>query len=245
MYQYFDEITKKLKAVEKDEKDNIFNAAVLLAKTLENQSSTYIFGASHAGILTQEAFYRAGGLITMNPIFGTEIMLNNRPVTLTSKMERLEGYGTDLASTIDFQKNDLLFLHSVSGRNPVTIEMALVARNAGVKIIAITNLKYSKRITSRHSSGKKLYQLADIVIDNHGEIGDAMCKISGYQQKIAPSSTITGSGILNCIVVEACRLLANDGIDELPIFYSANMDGGDELNKKLFYKYEKLIHYSF
>lgn len=243
MFDYFNKINNLLNIVEKDEKRNIQKAVELLTYANLNHKSIYIFGASHAGILAEEMYYRAGGLMTINAIFGRELMLDRNPIALTSKMERLEGYGQVLASSVDFQEEDVLILHSVSGRNPVIIDLAFAARKAGVKIIAITNKQYSASTTSRHSTGKRLFEIADVVIDNHGDIGDATCAIEGVPQKIGPTSTVVGATILNTIVVEVCKQLVQKGVKYPPIYYSANLDGGDALNQDLFEKYQESIHY--
>ena len=244
MFQYFDRIQEILKEVELNEADAINQTIELLTDANLNGKGIYIFGASHAGILAEELYYRAGGMMTVNAIFGRELMLDQSPITVTSKMERLEGYGTTLASTIPFKKDDVLILHSVSGRTPVTIDLALSAQEKGVQIVALTNVNYSKQVTSRHSSGKRLFELADIILDNHGDTGDACCSIEGIEQKVGPSSTVVGATILNTIIVEVTRKLIEHGVEYPPIFYSANLDGGDQLNQELFKKYENVIHYS-
>lgn len=244
MFQYFERIQEILKEVEIAEANAIKQTLELLTDANLNEKGIFIFGASHAGILAEELYYRAGGMMTINAIFGRELMLDQSPITVTSKMERLEGYGTTLASTIPFKAGDVLILHSVSGRNPVTIDLALAAKEKGVKIVALTNLHYSKQVSSRHSSGKRLFELADIVLDNHGDTGDACCSIQGIKQKVGPSSTVIGAAILNTIIVEVTRKLIEQGVEYPPIFYSANLDGGDQLNQELFKKYEKVIHYS-
>ncbi|WP_334333086.1 SIS domain-containing protein [Companilactobacillus sp. HBUAS59544] len=244
-YQYIEKVRNILDAVEEDEKTNINKAISLLVDANLSKKSVYIFGASHAGILSEEMYYRAGGMMTINAIFGREVMLDRKPITFTSRMERLEGYGTALASTVDFHPNDVLILHSVSGRNPVIIDLGLAAKKKGVKIIALTNLKYSKSVSSRHSSGKRLFEIADVVIDNHGDIGDASCEIPGVDQKVGPTSTVIGASILNTIIVEVNKQLVSQGVKHPPIFYSANLDGGDKLNKKLYSEYKDAIHYEF
>ncbi|HIY93075.1 SIS domain-containing protein [Companilactobacillus sp. HBUAS56275] len=244
-YQYMNKVRNLLDIVETKEKNNIDEAISLLVKTNLDKKSVYIFGASHAGILSEEMYYRAGGMMTINAIFGREVMLDRKPITFTSKMERLEGYGTALASTVNFKEGDVLILHSVSGRNPVIIDLGLAAKKKGVKIIALTNLTYSKSVTSRHSSGKRLFEIADIVIDNHGDIGDAACTIKGVDQKVGPTSTVIGASILNSIVVEVNQQLVESGIKNPPIFYSANLDGGDKLNRQLYDEYKNSIHYAF
>lgn len=243
-YQYMNKVQQLLTVVEDEERGSIDQTISLLVQATVEKHSIYIFGASHAGILSEEMFYRAGGMMTINAIFGREVMLDRKPITFTSKMERLEGYGTALASTVDFKPGDVLILHSVSGRNPIIIDLGIAAKAKGVKIVALTNLTYSKSVTSRHSSGKRLFEIADVVIDNHGDIGDATCTI-GAEQKVGPTSTVIGASILNTIVVAVNEQLVKDGIKEPPIFYSANLDGGDQLNKQLYDEYKNAIHYDF
>ncbi|MFI3603937.1 sugar isomerase domain-containing protein [Vagococcus fluvialis] len=245
MFQYMDKVTEILKVVRENESGVIQEAIDLMTEANLNKQSVFIFGASHAGILMEEMYYRAGGMMTINPIFGREVMLDRSPITFTSQMERLEGYGTSLASTVDFKENDVLILHSVSGRNPIIIDIAIAAREKGVKLIGLTNVSYSKSVTSRHSSGKRLFEVVDIVIDNHGDIGDACCDIKGIEQKVGASSTVVGASILNTIIVETCQKLVDSGVKYPPIFYSANLDGGDQLNQDLYEQYKDSIHYQF
>lgn len=244
MFQYFDRVKEIINKVEAAETEAIQEAIQLLTEANLNKKSIFVFGASHAGILAEELYYRAGGMMTINAIFGRELMLDRSPITFTSKMERLDGYGVALASTVDFRSGDVLILHSVSGRNSVTIDLALEAKQKGVKIIALTNVSYSKSVTSRHNSGKRLFEVADIVIDNHGDIGDGSCEIKGIEQRVGPSSTVVGATILNTIIVEVTRRMVEKGIAYPPIFYSANLDGGDQLNQELFEKYKEAIHYT-
>jgi len=245
MYRYVTRVEELLKEVFDAEHDNIEAAIDLITQANLTKHSVFIFGASHAGILTEEMFYRAGGLMTINPIFAREFMLDRSPVTFTSQMERLEGYGTVIASFVPFRADDVLILHSVSGRNPVIIDLAIAAKEQGVKIIAITNVAYSQHTSSRHSTGLRLFELADVVIDNHGDIGDAAIKIDGVSQPVGATSTVVGATVMNTIVVEVVQRLVEAGVKNPPIFFSANLDGGDDLNQKLVAEYQDAIHYDF
>lgn len=245
MFKYIEKIKEIIDEVEKHEEDTIKETVDLLVKTIKSNNKIYIFGASHAGILAQELYYRAGGLIVINPIFGREISLDNEPISITSKMEQLHGYGRILANKADFNDGDVLILHSVSGRNPVTIELGLEAKSKGVKIVALTNLKYSKSITSRDQSGKLLYQIADIILDNHGDIGDAAMPLEGAEIKVAPTSTVIGAMILNTIVHLTAQAILDSGEEYAPTFFSANLDGGHEKNLKVVEKYKDNIVYRF
>lgn len=244
-FDYINRVLDIIKTIQVEENENMERCVELLTKTILDKKSIYTFGASHAGILSEEMYYRAGGLMIINPIFGREIMLDTSPITVTSKMERCVGYGTILASKVHFEKDDVLIIHSVSGRNPVSIEIAMAAKEKGTKIIGLTNLKYSKSVPSRHPSGKNLYEFCDIVLDNHGDIGDACVKLEGLEQKAGPTSTVIGATILNSIIVATAQNLIKKGMKRPPIFYSANVDGGDELNEELYKEYKDSIHYSF
>ena len=243
-FQYFDIVGRVLAAVEEAEQEAMERSVELLRACVLDKHAIWVFGASHAGIMTEELFYRAGGLMLVNPIFGRELMLDTEPVTHTSSMERLVGYGTQLAKDkAEFGPGDVLIAHSVSGRNPVTVEVAMEAKRAGAAVIALTNVAYSQSVLSRHPSGKRLYEVADIVLDNHGEIGDAAVPIAGVDQKAGPTSTVVGAAILNAIIAELVQRLVKGGMDCPPVFYSANLDGGDELNRSLALEYADCIHY--
>lgn len=244
-FAYFDRIKQLMQEVEAKEQASMEQAVELLVAAILQKKSLYSFGASHAGILSEELYYRAGGLVVMNPIFGREIMLDTSPITLTSQMERCLGYGTILAQKTPFKQGDVLLIHSVSGRNPVSIEMAVAAKKAGVSIIGITNLAYSKQVTSRHPEYKNLYEYCDVVLDNHGDIGDACIAIEGLDQKVAPTSTVIGAYMINAIVAATAQQLQQKGCQPLPIFYSANIDGGDQLNEAVYETYQEAIHYRY
>ncbi|MCL1996745.1 MAG: SIS domain-containing protein [Defluviitaleaceae bacterium] len=244
-FKYIAEIKKQLERLEKEGQEAMAQAVDVITTAIVAKQSIFGFGASHAGILIEEMYYRAGGLVVFNPIFGRELMLDTVPVSHTSKMERLVGYGDALLKNTPIKKGDVLIAHSVSGRNPVTIEIAQGARDVGATVIAVTNVQYSESVTSRHPNGKRLFELADIVLDNYGHIGDACVDLPGLSQKVAPSSTVIGATILNAVVAQVAEELIKKGLSTPPIFYSANLDGGDQLNRKIYNEFKEGIHYKF
>ena len=216
--------------------------SALIAKAIEQKKNVFVFGCSHAGILAEEVFYRTGGLAVINPIFFPGFMLNTRPITMTSSLERVAGLGKTILEKNHVGEGDVLILHSVSGRNTVPVEMAIEAKKAGVHTVCITNLAYSQAVTSRHPDGKRLFEVCDVVIDNGGEVGDAAIKLDGLAEKIGPTSTAVGTALLNAIVIDAVETMIADGIVP-PVFMSANLDGGDEHNARIFKEYKDNIFY--
>ena len=213
-----------------------------MIETIRTKHSIYLFGCSHAGILAEEMFYRTGGLALINPIFFPGFMLNTRPITMTSQLERVEGIGKTLLDQNHVKEGDFLLVHSVSGRNTVPVEMAIEAQKRGVFVACITNLDYSKSVTSRHPSGKHLYEVSDVVIDNCGVSGDAAIAIPNLAERVGPTSTVVGAAILNALVVDVIETLVEAG-EIPPIFMSANLDGGDAHNKTMMEEYKDNIFY--
>ena len=216
--------------------------ARMLTDTIVNGDSIFSFGASHSFMITEELVYRTGGLMLINPIYPHGMNLAVRPLTLTSQLERVVGLGRELLSQSPAKSGDVLILASTSGRNAVVIDMALLARERGIRTIAITSRAYSDGVSSRHPSGKKLAELADIVIDNGVLFGDAAVDIPGFPQKVGPLSTLTGCALANALVAETVELLIQRGVTP-PVFMSANIDGGDEFNSKQLETYRGRIHY--
>ncbi|MGN0634822.1 MAG: SIS domain-containing protein [Acutalibacteraceae bacterium] len=239
---YIQKVLDTIETAYSTQQDEILHCAQVIAETIKNKRSVFVFGCSHAGMLAEEVFYRTGGLAIINPILFSGVMLNTRPVTMTSKLERLPGLGKIILEDNGVQPGDCLIVHSNSGRNTVPIEMALEARKMGVYTIGFTSLQHSKSVTSRHPGGKRLFEVCDSVIDNCGVPGDAAISVPGLAEPMGPTSTAVGASLINSIVIEAVECLIEDGIVP-PVFMSANLDGGDEHNRKIFEEYKDNIFY--
>ena len=242
MAQYYQRATAILAEVFEKENDAMEQAAALIAEANLQHHSIFAFGCNHAGLITLELFYRTGGLVTVNPVRSPGMMLELSPPTMTSEMERLPGYGMILFHNMHGKAGDVLILHSVSGRNAVPIDMAIAAKEAGLKVIVVTNMNTSRTVKSRHPSGKNLYEFADILIDNHGDCGDAAVKLEGFPQKVSATSTVVGAAILNAVTARACEIILEAGKTP-PVFMSANLDGGDAHNKAVLDEYADSIFY--
>lgn len=240
--KYFNEIHRILYDAYDTQVDVIRKCSETIVDTSIRHNTIYAFGCNHSGLLSQEMFYRTGGLVTINPILIPGLALDSKPITLTTGMERLEGFGKIIIENSNLRRGDLLIVHSVSGRNNVPIDMAIYARELGVTVIGLTNVQYSSQVSSRHPSSKKLFEVCDIVVDNCGCFGDAAIEVEGFLEKIAPSSTVVGAALLNAIVAEAIEIFIDKEITP-PIFISSNVDGGDEHNKRVLSDYKDNIYY--
>lgn len=240
--QYFKELHRLLDKVEKTQTENIIKTACKLVDTIIKGGKVFVFGCTHAGILAQEMFYRTGGLAIVNPLLPPGLTCDVRPITLTSQFERLQGFGCKVIEQSPIGDGDMLIIHSVSGRNNVPVDMAMTASEKNAYVVSITNIAYSSESTSRHESGKRLFEVSDLVIDNCGCFGDATLSIDGFAQRVSPSSTVIGAAIINAIVAEATSEFLKRNITP-PVFVSANIDGGDEHNKVMLEKYKDQIFY--
>lgn len=220
------------------QKDNLHQASLLIAEAHKNGHKFFVSGSGHSHTVAEELYGRAGTLAFTVPILTQELTLVDHP-TKSTMLERLDGYAKILVDLYGVSEGDVVLIASNSGRNAYPVEMALEAKKRGAKIIAITNLKHSSATSSRHSSGKKLYEVSDVVIDNCGEVGDAAVKIDGTDLTICPTSSIANTFICAFINGEVCECLKQMGC-EVEVFVSANLDGGYERNEEYFKKYARL-----
>ncbi|MEF2247176.1 SIS domain-containing protein [Paenibacillus sp. IITD108] len=241
-YEYLEKVKEMLTRAAKEQQQVIEDVIALLDRTFSNGGVLHVFGASHAGIITEELFYRAGGWIPVNPIFAEGLMLNTKPITKTSALERLHGYAEIVLEGVDFQPKDVLLVHSVSGRNALAIDIAMFVKAKNIPVVALTSVAFSSMQPSRHNSGLRLYEVADIILDNYAEFGDAAIGLPGSDLKVGPTSTVVGTALLQTIMVEVARRFAASG-KPLPVFVSANVENGEEKNDYWLEKYKGRVNY--
>ncbi|MCP4386344.1 MAG: SIS domain-containing protein [Hyphomicrobiales bacterium] len=180
-------------------------------------------GSGHSHLLAEEVFYRAGGIAAAQALLDPDLMLH-KSAQRSTLLEREEGRAARILANYGVSAGDVVFIASNSGRNAYPIELALGAREIGATTIALTSTRHAQRVSSRHSSGKLLYEVADIVIDSCGPYGDTSLPISGRSIAMGPTSTLTGVFVLNAILAEAVAELAKRGI-EPDVYQSANREG--------------------
>lgn len=240
--EYFEAMMPILERAIDSQQRIIREVAHRMADVIASDNLVYVFGAGHAGLIAEELSYRAGGLVPIVPIFAPGLTTTVRPLTLETKMERLSGYAALLLEECGITGEDMLIVHSNSGRNTVAIELAEGARERDIVVVALTDVAHSRSVTSRHPKGYKLMDVTDYVIDNCGVPGDAAVEFPGFPQKTGSTSTVVGVALLNAAVVETVRILLERGI-EPPVFRSANLDNSDEHNKRLMNRYAGRLTY--
>lgn len=237
--EYLKNMQKILEDITENQIDAIDATAKKFATALENDRNIFLFGTGHSHMLAEEVFYRAGGLVKIQPVFETPLMLHES-ASKSTEMERIEGYADKIFADYNMKKDDVIVIISNSGRNGVCVDMAQLAKQEGLVVVALTNLNHSKSMSSRHPSGKKLYEFADIVLDNMGCVGDASVRFDELGRSVAPTSTSAGAAILNAVVTGTVEIMLADGITP-EVFSSSNVDGGDEVNEAFLKKYRDKI----
>jgi uncharacterized phosphosugar-binding protein len=217
------------------QKPAIEQAAAMVAETIAGDGIVYTFGTGHSHCVAEEVVYRAGGFAPVDAILEPSLT-GNTDVVKSELMERIEGMGHIILEHRRVTPKDLLIIISNSGRNAAPIDVALEAHRLGVRVVAITSLQYTQAVKPRHSSGKRLCDVADVVIDNGGVLGDATLQIHGLAQPMGPTSNLAALFILHGMMAQAAALLLERGI-EPPVFWSGNLDGARERNQALLDRY--------
>jgi len=215
-------------------------AADLIVERIESGRVLYAFGASHAGLLVQDQFYRAGGLVPIWPILPARLMLNVTPVTATSRLEQTPGVAAEILQDVPLGQGDLLLIVSVSGRNPVPVEMCTAAQQRGATVIALTSTTYSAAVNGRGVA--RLFEVADVVINLPGVVGDAAVTVSADVPPVGPTSSAVGSAILHGLMVQVATVLAERGTTP-PVFASANLDDSAAWNLRWIEHYRDRVQY--
>lgn len=241
--QFLDAAIDLLRRIRDEEGGSVAAAGTLLADTVADGGRLFAFGAGHSSLAAQDLVYRAGGLALMNLLavpgaVGVDVM----PATLGSALERVDGLAGVVLDSSPLRAGDALIIVSLSGRNALPVEMAMKARERGVRVIGVTSVAYATQTSSRHSSGTFLKDHCDVVLDSRIAVGDAELTLEGVPAPFAPASTVVTSAVLQAVMATAAAVLADRGI-EPPLLRSGNVDGGHEWNARVFEEYADRIYY--
>lgn len=237
MKEFLNKINVLLEEVANCESENIKKAATIMFESLKHNKLVHVFATGHSHMFCEEMFYRSGGLVGINPILVPALMQHEGAIRST-KLERTEGLAKVIYDSVDKVDKEPFIIVSNSGINAVPVEMAEVAIQEGHPVIVVTSVESSKHSVARTKSGNKLYEVADIVIDNHVPYGDGVFEV--YGTKTGAVSSILGNYIAQSLVWEVIKLYKENNLVP-PIYQSANTPGGDEHNKRLYENYKSRI----
>ncbi len=239
MKEYFQKLRDLLDEVENEEQGKMREAAHEIVRCIQNGGIIHVFGSGHSHMLAEELFYRAGGLAPISPILIEDLMLHRGAVE-SSNLEKKSGLAKEHLSSSNILACDIVIVASTSGRNPVPIEVAEIARERGAYVIAITSPRYAETQASRHESGKYLFEIAHLIIDNHIEIGDTLLQHPKSASGFSSGSSIIGMTIVNAIMAETIQLMLEEG-KEPPVFLSNNANDAGSHNQQLVDRYKERI----
>jgi uncharacterized phosphosugar-binding protein len=223
----------------REESEGIEKAAKLCANSITKDRVIHVFGCGHSQMFAMEVFYRAGGLVPVNALLIPHMALFPK-AKLSTLQERVENFAGEYLKLENTSKDDTMIIVSISGRNAAVVDMAIEARKMGMKVIALTSLQFSNEVISRHSSGNKLADVSDVVIDIKCDLGDAALSLKGVEAKFCGTSTILGMTVMEGIIARTIELCVENGYNP-PVYVSSNLDRGDKINAEYIKKYSNLI----
>ena len=218
---YLAAVTVVLERLCASQRGAIEQAGEAVARALGDGHRLWAFGTGHSHLLAEELYSRAGGLDGVEAVLEPSLMLHEGPLK-SSVLEQQAGLAAALLSVRDLGRGDAVIIASNSGRNAVPVEFAEQASSRGATVIGVTSLAHSRSVASRAPSGRRLFEVADIVVDNCGVPGDAAIEVPGCLERVGATSTVTGALIVQAIVCEAVALLAGAGATP-PLLRSFNI----------------------
>lgn len=223
MYEYIKKLNQSIDKLIATNKEPLEHTIELFAQSIIEDNMIQVLGTGHSHMIGLEGFIRAGGLGNINAILDSTVLTSDGALR-GSELEKLSGLADILWNDQKINEGDLIMVASNSGRNALPIEFAMRAKQEGHTVIAITSVEQSSTSPSRHTSGLKLMDVADIVLDNCVPTGDGLCEVNG--RITGAFSSISGMTLMNTICVEAQKRAIELGGQPL-VFSSQNVDGFD------------------
>jgi uncharacterized phosphosugar-binding protein len=223
--------------IEKTQLENITKAATVMADSIEAGRWVHTFGCGHSTLPVEEMYPRIGGFVGFHPIielplsFFTHIV-GDMGVHQFIFLERVEGYGNQIMKGYNFDKRDTMWLFSHTGINNVNIDVALRSKELGMSVVVFGSAEESKDKKSRHSCGKNIFEIADIVVDSCVPLQDASVDLKNHQDKIGPLSTHAYVSIVWMTITTVAEILADREV-KLYIHPSHNVPGDTTAHQRL------------
>jgi uncharacterized phosphosugar-binding protein len=231
---YFAAVRRLLEELEHREVSTIERSASRIARSIGTGGMLHVFGSGHSMLAAIESTVRAGGLAAVRLLY--DPALSPTEPDRVSQVERLHGHALGLLERGDLRSGEAIIVVSHSGINPVPIEIALGAQDLGLAVVAITSVAHSQQASSRHESGRRLLDVADIVVDTGAPFGDTTIYAHGFATGAV--STILASAAIHAITIRVVELLAAAGMD-VPVLVSQNVNDTDDRNVRLLERYQR------
>ena len=235
--QWLENAYKTMEKIENTQLENIKAAALLMADSIEKKKWVHTFGCGHATIPVEEMYPRIGSFVGFHPIlelpltFFTQI-IGQMGIHQFLFLERAEGYGVEIMKNYDFDSEDTMWLFSHTGINAVNIDIALEAKKRGMKVIVYGSSSASEGKTTRHSCGKTLFELADVVVDSCVQLEDASVPLKNHFDKVGPLSTLGFITLVWMTITTIAEILEERGVT-LYIHPSHNVPGDTTARERL------------
>ena len=223
---YIEKMSEIMTKIDETQGENIKKAAALCAETIASGKMCHLFGSGHSVLPIQDMFPRYGGVVGWHPLMDPRLMWSNVIRGGGARellwIERQEGYIANVLQSYNLQAGEVMIVYSHGGLNAAPIEAAMYAKERGLKVIAVTSGENYRKAKDTHSSGNKLGDVADILLDNCCPLEDALVEIPGYPQKVGASSTTAVMTITQSLASETALLLEQKK-HKMFIFVSPNV----------------------
>ncbi len=218
--------------------ETIDKAAQICANTIVNDGMVYCWGGGHSRMSVEEMFPRIGSYPGFYPMVELALTFYTNFVGADGLpqsffLERQERYVDAILANYEFGPHDSMICFSSTGINGLVIEMALQARAQGLPIIAVTSLAHANSTVSRHSSGRKLMEVSDVVLDNCTPAGDAVIELPGLKYHVSPTSTIGATAIVNALKARTAELMLERGVTPVVLTSPHFADRPEEAEEQL------------
>ncbi len=240
---YLDAAEAILRRIRENEMENIERAADICAHTIANEGLVHMFATGHSRVFVEEMYPRHGSFPGFHPIVELSLTYHNQVVGANGQrqamfLEHLEGFAPVILRNFVIDHPDSFLIFSNSGVNEVVVEMALEAKKRALPVIAVVSRDHSSKQAPRHSSGKKLPDVADVTIDNGTPAGDAMVTIEGLRDPVGPGSTIGAAAVTNALKCAIAQKLTAMGHPPL-VLTSSYFIGEEESSRRFDQSYDE------
>ncbi|MEX2401111.1 MAG: SIS domain-containing protein [Rhodothermales bacterium] len=249
---YYDKTLDLLEEVKDTQIPLIEEAAEICAERIAKGGLVFLFGAGHSRMMCEEMTPRQGGFVGFFALVEDAISSHASIVGTNGLrgplyLEKYEGYAEEILNSFKFGPHDAFIVISTSGIRPIIVEMAMGAKKRGMPVIGITSRNHCENSEPAHSSGKKLIDVADVVLDNHCPPGDCVLELEGMEWRTGPTSTITGAMIINMLRCEVAEKMLERGVkpEVLPSHQFVGNTSADEQLERFYDSYRKSLKHLY